>query len=294
MSMFDYNLMQDIVAGAVGNLISGALLALFGFLLIDQAKLRPWIVKWLKPAVLNMWQSVVGFLLDVRFRVFVFVASIVLVYFGVNKEVYSLLTVVIFFSFVLPRKYEPLSRPSGDFSDGFNKLADVRRNWKVKTGDPTLDPQKGKPPPTLLLGYVPKESTCTFLLLKEIESSRGVIECDAFFDRKSVLNIVFLAHEDEDNWHMARFDTRPGTTDGFLVKDGGAGNNWRFNSMSTTRTGSGSWYRLRIEYSSERARMFRNGELVMEITNPLVFGKKVGMFNERGDVRIDNFVFSAS
>ena len=50
--------------------------------------------------------------------------------------------------------------------------------------------------------------------------------------------------------------------------------------MSTTRSNEGSWYRAKIEFSSERARMFKNGELVAEIINPKLFGKYIGLFNE--------------
>ena len=92
---------------------------------------------------------------------------------------------------------------------------------------------------------------------------------------------------------MARFDTRGGASDGLLIKDRGKGANWRTNSMAGTITSPGSWYKVRVEFNSERARMYKNGELLSEITNPQIFGTFIGLFNECGEVEVDNFTFSA-
>lgn len=223
---------------------------------------------------------------------FVFQAMI---FFDFNKTLgltASCVILVRFFFF--PRKFDS-SYPSvsSQFSDEFHRLEDIKKSWDTITGNPTLDEGKGNPRPSLQLNLMnPDEATNTFLLLKKIKSDRGVIECDVFLNEGSVLNIVFMCDKDNHNWHMARYDSRGSNTDGFVIKDSGNGANWRLNSMSTARTNSGTWYKVKVEFNSERARMFRDGELIEEIVNPQVFGNNVGLFNECADVSVDNFKFS--
>lgn len=218
-----------------------------------------------------------------------------MIFFDIHRAWSILATSIILLRFYLSSRSRVLSYPSrsSQFSDGFHKLDDINKNWGIITGKPSLNEREGNPKPSLLLSMAaPTQATNTFLLLMKIQAEKGEIECDIFLEPGSVLNIVFMCDKDKHNWHMARYESRTESTDGLLIKDGGKGNNWRFNNMATSRTNSGSWYRAKVEFSSERARMFRNGELIAEIVNPQPFGNYMGLFNECANVIVDNFKFS--
>lgn len=291
MNLIDQNTIRDIFAGALGNLLSGVLLAMLGYTLIDKTKLRPWIYKYLKPPVLKIIRQINDILFNPTVRIGIFIFALLMINIGVKQLIFSIIAVFVLLTFVFKQRGR-LSSPSSDFSDGFHKLEDIKSNWITKNGTPELDESKGLPSPSLRLAFLdPPQATNTFLLLKDMKSERGMIECDILLEPGSLLNIVFLCDKENDNWHMGRFDTRGGTSDGFLIKDGGKGVNWRINNMAGMRTNPGSWYKVRVEFNSERARMYRNGELLSEITNPQIFGTFIGIFNECGEVRVDNFTF---
>lgn len=292
MNFFDNNFPRDVFAGTLGNLFSALVVALLGYALIDQTKLRPWIYKIIKPTIVNIIQKAVNLIFNKYSRIGLFLFSLIMVNLAINKIWFSIVSVLIVFSFAFRQKFTR-SVTSSDFSDGFHRAEDINTNWRVKTGSPRLDNTKGLPQPSLILSLAdPPQATNTFLLHRSLRAERGIIECDAFLNPESLLNIVFLCDSRDDNWHMARYDTRNGTSDGFVIKDGGPGANWRLNVTSGTRSTPGIWYRIKVEFSSERARMFRNGELLAEIINPQIFGSRFGFFNECGDINIDNLTFT--
>lgn len=292
--IMDDSTVREILTGAIGNFLGGVLLALVGFVVLDQTKVRPWVYKYFKPVLVDIYQKIVDLLFNKYFRILIFALSIFLVNVGINKALFSIVATLVLLSFAIKQRYDKLTFPSSEFSEGFHKVEDIEKDWLIKTGKVALDESMGRPRPSLKMILAdPPEATNTFVLLKKLQKEYGVIECDIFLYAGSVINIVFLCDKEKDNWHMARFDTRDGTSDGFLIKDQGKGVNWRFNNMSGTRTNPGSWYRVRVEFNSEKARMFREGELLAEITNPQIFGNYIGIFNECGEVRTDNFTFSS-
>lgn len=90
---------------------------------------------------------------------------------------------------------------------------------------------------------------------------------------------------------MARYESRDQNSDGILIKDQGPGNNWGEHSMSGTRTTPREWHRARVEFDKEKITMYRDGILIAEIKQPIIFGDRIGIFNECADVHIDNFSF---
>lgn len=288
----DNNFWNNAFANAVGTIIATLITGALGFFLFNP--LRQWVYKnnpIFARALLKLLDFVSQPILWI-IAFFVFQAMILL---NVYRVWSVAATSIILLRFYFSSRSAVRTYPSrsSQFSDDFHKLADIKKNWETITGALILDESKGNPPPNLqLVKADPPQATNTFLILKEITAVKGEIECDFFLEHGALLNIVFMCDKVNHNWHMARYDSRGGTTDGLLIKDGGKGNNWRFNNMSTARTNSGSWYRAKVEFSSERARMFRNGELIAEITNPQIFGKYIGLFNECANVSVDNFKFS--
>lgn len=288
----DNNFWSNVLANASGTIIATVITAAFGYFFVDP--FRQWIFRT-SPKLNRFILIVIDFIYKPIVWLVAFFGFQTMIFFDRYRFWSLIATSIILLRFFRSSKPESKTYPSrsSQFSDGFHKLEDIERNWETITGKPALDEGRGNPRPSLQLAKIdPPQATNTFLLLKKITTESGVIECDFFLERGALLNIVFMCDKGNHNWHMARFDSRGGTTDGLLIKDGGKGNNWRFNNMSTSRSSAGSWYKAKVEFNSERVRMFRNGELVTEITNPQIFGKYIGIFNERGNVSIDNFKFS--
>lgn len=285
---------NNAIANAVGTIIAALILKIFGQRFFNSA----WQFVYSKaPLILrDVLLKILNIISKPFFLLIVFFIFQIFIYLDIYRLLSLIITTLVVLRFYSVSKskftFDFFFAPK--FSDGFHKPADITKNWETITGNPSLDESKGNPRPSLHLTMAdPPQATNTFLILKEITTERGVIECDFFLDQGALLNVVFMCDKTNHSWHMARFDSRSGTTDGLLIKDGGKGNNWRFNNMSTTRSSAGSWYRAKIEFSSERARMFKNGELVAEVTNPKIFGKYIGLFNECGNVSVDNFKYSA-
>ncbi len=289
---FDNVFWNNALANATGSIIATVVISIFSFLLIDP--LRQWIYKN-NPKLARILLKFLDFIYHPILWIIVFLILQVMILLDIQRiwSVMGTCLVMLRFYFSSQLVIKAYPSQSSQFSDEFQKLIEVKKNWEIVTGEIKLDEEKGNPKPSLYLTKTEiPQATNTFLVLKEIAAEKGEIECDFYLEHGAVLNIVFMSNKTEHNWHMARFDSRPGTTDGLLIKDGGKGNNWRFNNMSTSRTNSNSWYRAKIEFSNERARMFKNGELVAEITNPQMFGKHIGLFNECANVSVDNFKFS--
>lgn len=293
MGMQDIN-WSNVIDNALGSVLAALTLAMLGILILDERKFRPWVYN-LKPVFRNFVLRFLDFIYHPYVWFLMFFAAITALLLDMYVPVSAIIISVVFLRYYKLAKRQRFAIPakSSEFSDGFHKVEDIKKSWLLKTGVQKIDDTKGKPSPSLRLELAdPPQATNTFMLLKDYKSEHGVIECDAFFGEESILNIVFLADNRTDNWHMARFETREGGSDGFLIKDKGKGVNWRLNNMSGTNTSVGSWHKIKVEFNSEKARMYRNGELIAEILNPQIFGKYMGLFNEVGTVFVDNFTFS--
>lgn len=62
--------------------------------------------------------------------------------------------------------------PIPNFSDDFSDKDTLIKDWEVKTGNPQVEINFGKPRPALLLKHVGNQATNSFILLKKIKPSQ--------------------------------------------------------------------------------------------------------------------------
>lgn len=283
---------DQIISGTISNIVASVILALLAVAILDEKRvLRPWIYKLFRPIVGQALQFLLDFInmiVHPLTRVVLIALFLVLINLANNDFLYSILILLVALSFLARREHGHYFSSAPKLIDGFENL----NKWKIKTGNPIIEKDFGKPAPDLGLKIDPKQATNSFVLLKNEEVERGVIECDFYLEPNAVFNIVFFCDEQKDNWFMARYDSRKTDSDGFLIKDGGPGMNWRFHSMSGTQTSAKTWHRARVEFSSTKASMYKDNELVVQIENPASFGKSIGLFNEVQHVHVDNFSLS--
>jgi hypothetical protein len=268
-------------------------LALLGLVILDEKKiLKPWIYKLFKPFARTIIQYILK-LLDLLFQPWIRIAITGYLLWLINIHESSLLFSILLMMISITLLWKPriyiTKNPAPDRSDGFEELdSDI---WQTQTGQPIVENNFGKPSPGLGLPVAtPAEATNSFLILKDSEFERGIVECDFYLEPGAVFNIIFFCDLDNNNWYMARYDSRSaGSSDGFLIKDRGRGVNWRFHSMSGTHTSEKQWHRARIEFTSEKVTMYKDGELVTGFNPTEVFGKQIGFFNEVQHVHVDNF-----
>lgn len=293
MGIFDEFFLRDALANALGTLIAAVVTGVVIYIIINPFR------RWLNlhnPELGNILQILLSWIMFPYLRLSLFIISLLFLYLQEPyKSIWFVLSLITFLSFFRREKnLYPLSSPSSIFSDDFqnskNQVSDSR--WEIKTGSPSIEPLDMGHARLRLALATPQQATNSFLVAKNIGLERGIVECEVYLSPGSVFNIVFFCNEENDNWHMARFDARQTESDAFLIKDQGKGVNWRFNKQWGIRTNDNQWHRLRLEFNSEKARMFRNGDLLGEITNPQIFGKKIGMFNECGEVLVSNFTIS--
>lgn len=285
-------IVNDIISGTAANVFAGIILALLALVILDEKKiLRPWIYKLFRPFAATAIQRFLK-LLEFITNPWLRVALIGYLIWTLNNQpnlLFSILILVISVTLFWRPKQRVSENPAPEIYDGFDKLDNSA--WLTKTGNPEIEEDFGKPAPDLGLPMAtPIQATNSFLILKNLEFERGIIECDFYLEPSAVFNIVFFCDIKSDNWYMARYDSRlPDSSDGFLIKDQGHGVNWRGHRMSGTHTTEKQWHKARIEFNSEKASMYKDGELIAEITNPNLFGKSVGFFNEVNHVHVDNF-----
>jgi hypothetical protein len=187
---------------------------------------------------------------------------------------------------IYPIRWKPKVRKQ--LKDEFNKNLS---NWETITGSPTIESDFGKPCPALGLGYSSSvEATNAFLVLKDFEITSGTIECDIYLEPNALVNIVFLADIVGSNFYMARYDSRGhGSTDGLLLKDQGPGANWRGFRMTKDVSNSKEWIHAKVEFSPKGIKMYKNNSLLIQTVDPIIFGGRIGIFNEVADAHVDNF-----
>lgn len=289
---FDNTFWNSTFANALGTLIAATISAIFVYWILKP--FRRWLYQQ-NPRLADILQWLLSKIMHPYVRLTVFVISIILLYIqGPMKWLWLTLSLITFISFFSKdKKYYSLSSPSSIFSDNFqnseNKINASK--WEIKTGQPSLYFEMGHPRLQLTIAN-PIEATNSFLVAKNLGIDRGIVECDVYISPNSVFNIVFFCDDITDNWHMARFDSRKTESDAFLIKDKGKGVNWRFNKILGVRTTDSQWHRVRVEFGSDRSKMIKDGDFLGEITNPPMFGKRVGIFNECGEVLIGDFTIS--
>mgnify|MGYP001613485336 FL=1 len=292
-SQLNFNqIVNDIISGTAANLLAGIILTILALIILDEKKiLRPWIFNFFKPfaaVAIQYFLKLLGFVTNPWLRVLI-IGYLIWTLNNQPNLLYSILILAISVTLFWRPKQRVSENPAPEIFDGFDKLD--TSVWSTKTGNPEIEKDFGKPAPDLGLPMAtPIQATNSFLLIKNLEFERGIIECDFYLEPHAVFNIVFFCDIKNDNWYMARYDSRlPDSSDGFLIKDQGHGVNWRGHRMSGTHTSEKQWHKARIEFNSEKASMYRDGELIAEIKNPNLFGKSVGFFNEVNHMHVDNF-----
>lgn len=279
---------ESILNSWFASLLSWLTIIIFGLVFSPKRKLFPWLYRISGRKLVTFIKYLIWVITSPMLRIFLILLFLIFVSIKINYF-YSVLIFLLALSLLWRPKKELFFNPPPFFSDDFSKKGTFSKDWKRVTGSPEPDETFGKPAPDLELKYIESQATNSFVLLRNINKEEGIIECDVNIETHGLLNIVFLCDQDNSNWYMARYDTRVGFSDGFLVKDGGPGNNWREFVMSGTRTHPRKWFRARVEFDEHRAKMFKDGELIAELDHPQRFGTRIGLFNEVNDVHIDNF-----
>lgn len=293
MKFFDQSFWSSALANAMGSILASIIATMVSYWI--SLPFRQWLNLNI-PKIGNFLQNILSWWAWPYVRFTIFLISVTLLYAELpNNNLWYFLSLVTFFTFFRKENtIASLSSPSSSFFDDFqnhnNKINTNR--WKIKTGNPSISALDMGTARLQLIASNPPTGTNTFLLANGIDIDSGVVECDFELSPNSVFNIVFFCDDISDNWHMARFESRQNDWDAFLIKEEGPGVNWRFNKKLGSRRNSLQKYRARVEFNSERARMFVNGDLIGEITNPKIFGGKIGMFNEVSDVIVGSFSIS--
>ncbi|TSC92389.1 MAG: hypothetical protein CEN89_725 [Candidatus Berkelbacteria bacterium Licking1014_7] len=170
------------------------------------------------------------------------------------------------------------------FEDNFEETL---KSWEVVTGNPSINEQFGNPQPDLDLHFVSGGTNC-LLYLVPIDSPRnGSIECDVYLEPGALFNIIFHVDSVTEKWYMARLDTRNGMKDGFL-KGGRSG--WAEFSMGKSNSSPKTWHRMKLELDGPKIKLYRDGNLLAEMGDSEFKDGRIGIFNEVGEVHIDNFL----
>jgi len=288
--MIDKINFESILNGTLSGIISGFILFLLGIVFLDKKRiLKPWIYKVLDRRIYSKLREIISFLIKFvvhpYLRLFLSLILILSLNYGYNKALSSLFLILITWSFIKKEK-KVKSLPVAEFSDGFKNLED----WSIKDGSPEIKKDFGKPEPSLNLKFDPNEKNNSVVFLKNIRKKSAVIECDFYLEENAIFNIVFFANTQDDRWYMARYDSRGRYSDGFIIKDGGLGYTWRNHILSGTKTSSKEWHRARLEFNESKVSMYKDNILIAEFENPNLFGSQIGIFNEVGDVYVDNFL----
>lgn len=212
--------------------------------------------------------------------VFVLLASIV--FLSSFNTIIVYLSLAVFFLYLTSVKWYLVKNVS--FNDTFDSELG---SWKVISGNPSINDKFGNPAPNLDLHVVQGVKTNCLLELLTIDTpERGTIECDVYLEPGSLFNIVFRADIANEKWYMARLETRGGSEDAIL-KDEGQG--WSFVDSAGANSSPDTWHRMKVDLEGSKAKLYRDGKLLAKIEDSDFKDGKIGIFNEVGEVHIDNF-----
>lgn len=279
----------EIVNNTVANILSAIIIGILGLVVFDrERKLRPWLYRLFGGTFTRFLYKLLDVIINPWLRVLIIFILLIIINLRDGDFVLSVILFLTTLSLLWRAKYDVSFLPASKKSDSFEKLD----NWITKTGNPIIENDFGKPAPDLVLKHISGQATNSFVILKNTEQERGIIECDFYLEDGAIFNIVFFCDDQRHNWYMARYDSRIYFSDGLLVKDQGPGANWRVFKMSGTQTDIKRWHRAKVEYDSTRIAIYKDGVLLVEYNNPKIFGKKIGIFNELNDVHVDNFILT--
>jgi len=278
-----------IINQTIAQIIAAIALFVLSLFFLDQKKVvAPWLYKYFNKNFSKIVNSIIRTISLPTTRIVIALILIIPINFYGNWYYSALLVVFILTFFIKPESYQNFL-PASELSDEFKNL----NKWETTTGSPTIENNFGKPVPDVNLKFTGNNPTNSSIFLKDINANSGVIECDFYLEPGAVVNIIFLADKEKEAWYMARFDSRQSESDGFVLKEEGPGKqNWSFFKMSGSHTSVHEWHRARIVFNKEKVSMYRNEQLIVEFSDPQIFGNRIGMFNEVNDVHVDNFTFT--
>jgi hypothetical protein len=283
---------SEIINQTIAQILAAVAIFILSFFVLDQKKVvQPWIYRYFN----NTLRVVILFVLTIaeilistpaRVLISLVLLALVNIYGGLY---YSVILSLMILTFLLQIQKRKKFLPVSEYSDEFKNLD----SWEIVRGSPIIEGNFGKPVPDLLLKFTGDNPTNSLVIHKQTKIQQGVIECDVYLEPNAVFNIAFLADKEKEKWYMARFDSRPSESDGFLVKDEGKGmQNWNYFQMSGTHTSVHEWHRMKIVIKDKIVALFKNDEKIVEFSNPELFGTNIGLFNEVNDVHIDNFSYT--
>lgn len=150
----------------------------------------------------------------------------------------------------------------------------------------------GKPAPNLDLSVIKGVNTNCFLELLPVETpSVGSIECDVYLEPGSLLNVVFNADFSSGKYYMARLDTRGGSNkdNDAILKKPDKSSSWQFVERSKEVSSAREWHRMKIKFNRGSVELFKDQKQIVRVDSVEEYGKKIGIFNEVGEVHVDNF-----
>ena len=190
-----------------------------------------------------------------------------------------------FVSRILPGRFREAPSFAEDFRAGLTR-------WEIKTGSPRIDEAFGHPAPSLYLPLAGDQRTRSFVIAKEIsEFKDGKIECTVHLEPNSLVNIVFRADMEANQFYMARLDTR-GAPDAILRNDG-PGFGWRIIAEQGHGTSPNEWHQMKVVVTEGSIQLYRNDILVASATDATYTSGQVGIFNEVQGCHVDNFIVSS-
>ena len=275
----------------IAQIIAAIALFVLSLFFLDQKKVvAPWLYKYFN----KNFSKIVNYIIRIislpitRIIISLILLAPINLY---GNWYYSAILIFFILTFLIKPETYKNYLPASEISDEFKDL----KNWENKAESATIENNFGKPVPDVNLKFTGADPKNSYLILNETKASSGVIECDFYLEPNAVFNIVFMANLEEEKWYMARFDSRQSDSDGFVLKEKGIGQqNWSFFKMSGTYTSVHEWHRARIVFNKEKVAMYRDEQLIVEFTDPEIFGNRIAIFNEVNDVHVDNFIFTKS
>ena len=167
-----------------------------------------------------------------------------------------------------------------DFALGFTP-------WSTRSGHPRIDEAVGKPPPSLFLPFVGKKHTHSFAYMKR-DIADGEVQCDVHLAERGAVGIVFRAEVENDRYYVARLSADPQLSSA-LCRSDGPETPWRVLGTSAPLEVRAGWHRLRVSFRGQYLMLFDGDELVVSASDGSLRFGCVGVFNERGQVYVDNF-----
>lgn len=188
-----------------------------------------------------------------------------------------------FVSRILPGRFREAPSFADDFASGLTK-------WETKTGSPRIDEAFGHPAPSLHLSLTGDWPIQSFVIVKEISQfNDGHIECAVHLEPNCLVNIVFRANMEANQFYMARLDSRPGWPDAILRNDG-PGLGWQIIAEQGQRTSPNQWHQMKVIIRGDSMQLYRNDILVASARDATYTSGQVGIFNEVQGCHVDNFI----